>query len=755
MSGERTILMLARLERDERDALTAEVAAAACQVRAVDSLEAAALALAAHPPAAVLVDLELEEAHKLCRRVRTKRRAVDVAVFGLSSEITNAVFARALKWGVDDVVSPRTEGALANRLVALPLDPTVPIAERGDAVVATRDENENLIGRLLTNAGYDVEYASDSTSLLHLAALPRMRLVVASPELGGPRELIEVTRRRGGHATWVVLAGEDRIPHVERDLAGLPRVGVASLADSLDHILFVSNELGMTEDRAARRERRILYGALCAFHAIERDVIEHGFTYNVSPSGLYVRTLSPPREEQVRIDLLAPGTARPVRLEGHVAWRRGFGRLGTATAPPGFGVKLTGGDLDDRAVWARACTALLVNRAAPAKPRPAEASAQVKARAAERTSRLGEEKPRSEASEGTKAGSELTAESLTPPALVGAAPFVAKRSDPPLAPMPTGAVDVCPTPVDSGFVSASVLPITAEPAPPPPAPTPEDQPAARGSGVDSNRSPRQGPGVLPGLLDERPPTGAVLAPSGQRGTLPLPSSMTVADSAAVRPTPPRERRPVAAEKHPISIALPSAANAKRPQGRRSGVPTSIIAGLILGTLASLATVLVLGRRQPAAPIEPAARPMTAEPAPARAAPSSRVAPPAPTPQGDADGSRFVQVSASPSAAASAAPSSTLAAGTNGSAAESREPAFEYEPATDLLGHEGYLEVSSTIATQVFSNGVLVGPTGQRQKIRCGLRYVRLGDAPGLWRSEGVTVDVRCGELTRVRIVPSP
>jgi len=369
MSEERTLLLLARFGRDERRALLAEAAAAACELQSVDSLEAAVLALAAHPPPAVLVDLALDDAEKLCRKIRTRRRAVDVAIFGLTSTITEPTFARALAWGVDDVVSPRIEGAIATRLVALPLDPTVPVPERGDAVVATRDESENLVGRMLTNAGYQVEYATDSTSLLHLAASERMRLVVASPDLGSPRDHVATTRRRGGNATWIVLGRPAEVARLERELSDLPRVGVVSLADALDHILFVSNELGVGDGRGERRERRILHGALCAFCPVGSATLEHGFTYNVSPSGLYVRTLSPPREDRVRIDVLAPGTEQPVRLEGQVAWRRGFGRLGAATAPPGFGVQLVGGELDDRTTWARACTALLVNRAAPAKPR--------------------------------------------------------------------------------------------------------------------------------------------------------------------------------------------------------------------------------------------------------------------------------------------------------------------------------------------------------------------------------------------------
>jgi len=79
----------------------------------------------------------------------------------------------------------------------------------------------------------------------------------------------------------------------------------------------------------------------------------------------------------------------------------------------------------------------------------------------------------------------------------------------------------------------------------------------------------------------------------------------------------------------------------------------------------------------------------------------------------------------------------------------------HEPASDLLHYEALLEVVTATPTQVFSNGILVGPTGQAHKVRCGLRFVRLGDAPGAWRSEGVTVDVECGRLTRIRITTTP
>lgn len=830
MSEERNLLLLARFGRDERRALLAEAAAAACELQAVDSLEAALLSLAAHPPPAVLVDLALEDAEKLCRKVRARRRAVDVAIFGLTSTITEPLFAKALAWGVDDVVSPLVEGAIATRLVALPLDPTVPVAERGDAVVAARDESENLVGRMLTNAGFQVEYATDPTSLLHLAASERMRLVVASPDLGSPRDHVTATRRRGGNATWIVLGRPPEVARLEREIAGLPRVAVVSLADALDHILFVSNELGMADARADRRERRILHGTLCAFCPVGAATLEHGFTYNVSPSGLYVRTLSPPREDRVRIDVLAPGTEQPVRLEGQIAWRRGFGRLGTATAPPGFGVRLTGGELEDRTTWARACTALLVSRAAPAKPR-ASGSEPPTAPA------LAPPRPRGSTllgmglSTGSTPAPPAATTAATPPGPPVALPApqaspatpAATPPGPPVAtpPPPPGpdaaavpaalgifavpaapAPDAAPASVAESDTPTPLVPIAAAAldasAAAPAAPTAAEAPRTDGGAAapaapaaDPVSAPRRVPvpSDLPGTRGSEKPSLESRRTKGSRAPRPR-GARDEAGRAPSRPAPARTRGDGAS---PSSRAPNGAAPPDRASPRAT-VPRSVLFGLLLGALAVGVTVLWVstwGARAPApasAPLLVAAPPSTVAEATVGATATGA---PAPDPtQPDAIPSASTGESDPPPEAASAIPAATATttdaataattdaatataattdaatdtataatADTATATATSRAPAgpeITHEPATgELLNYEALLEVDTPTPSQVFSNGILVGPTGQAHKVRCGLRYVRLGDSPGAWRSEGVTVDVTCGQLTRVRMTLSP
>jgi len=828
MSEERTLLLLARFGREERRALLAEAAAAACELQSVDSLEAAVLALAAHPPPAVLVDLALDDAEKLCRKIRTRRRAVDVAIFGLTSTVTETAFARALSWGVDDVVSPRIEGALATRLVSLPLDPTVPVTERGDAVVATRDESENLIGRMLTNAGYQVEYATDSTSLLHLAASERMRLVVASPDLGSPRDHVTTTRRRGGNATWIVLGRPAEVARLEREVADLPRVGVVSLTDALDHILFVSNELAVGDGRGERRERRILHGALCAFCPLGSTMLEHGFTYNVSPSGLYVRTLAPPREDRVRIDVLAPGTEQPVRLEGQIAWRRGFGRLGTATAPPGFGVRLVGGEVDDRTTWARACTALLVNRAAPAKPRAAgsvppaaPAAAPPRPRGATLLGMGAREgaipappaapaTPKPPATSPTPPGppvvtSGARAASATPagPPVAVAAP--AAPADPPVtatapatpapAATPAAAVPPDPAPPTPDPVASPPLPDASDtptPIVPPPAAVLTAAPDAEAAG-DGGEGANQRPPVAPSA-PARQGDGETAAHAPQR--VPVPSDLPVRresqrpshesgrservgatrNPAAARAAshPPRGRARGGGRRAAHAAASRASSAPARP---RAAVPRSVLFGLLLGGLAVLATVVLVSwwsarvpepaPRLPPVPPEPAAPPVSAAAPPTggvatgapRSAPSpadATTAPSAATPAPPPD------TSAAPAPSGSGAATSTADATAPAPSSAPEPPAtapagpvITHEPASDLLHYEALLEVFTATPTQVFSNGILVGPTGQPHKVRCGLRFVRLGDAPGAWRSEGVTVDVACGRLTRIRMATSP
>src|SRR5512140_2063455 len=157
MARPSTLLAFVRPSDHRRAALREEAQAAACEIRFADTLQAAVLGLAARHPAAVIVDLECSEGETLCQTVRSKRREVDIAVFGVTDHLTDQAFDTALRQGPDAVVSFHAEGALSARVVSLPGNPSLPPSLRGDALVAVTDQTHGPpIGRVLTNAGYEV-----------------------------------------------------------------------------------------------------------------------------------------------------------------------------------------------------------------------------------------------------------------------------------------------------------------------------------------------------------------------------------------------------------------------------------------------------------------------------------------------------------------------------------------------------------------------------------------------------------------------
>lgn len=684
----------------------AEAAAAAYDLHYVDTLQAAVLWLATHPPAAVLVDLDLPAAEELCRKVRTKRRVVDVAIFGLAREITDAAFVRALRWGVDDVTSPGTEGALSHRLIALPADQTIPPTARGDAVVAIRDDSELLVGRLLTNAGYEVEYARDATALRQLAGLERMRLVVASEAAGGTAELVATLRQRGNSATWLVLAPAADVPRLERALAGVPKAGVVSRTDPLEYVLFVSNELAAPQTNA-REERRVLHGTLVQFRVAPDGPVEHGYTYNVSPRGLYVRTLAPPVDDHLLVEVAVPNTQTMVRLEGVVAWRRGFARLGSATAPPGFGLRIVGGSEDDLRLWARGCTQLLVARHAPEKPAHTE-------------------EPLDELAE------------------------------------PPSPVAVGDAGLDAAGGTSSELTAAM-------AATPPQDPLGGGPGVEATAqsTPLEVPkSAQAPVIDEAESRRFENATAGSLASLLEPSLPPPERASGKPPAEPDEVAPAPAGSA-VGRAAPLGGVHPAPARARKGATlTSLALGGLLGLLFAVGTIgvlLTLEHRRPA-PAAPVALP-PGPPSVGPQQPSSASAPGPNAPPPDATAAPAVDAGLPEADAggADAADAGAADAGAADDAAVAADPPGALVPPTprvtevaagELTSFEAFLVVESSASTRVFSNGVDVGPTNTKNRVRCGLRNVRLGDAAGQWRSAGDTVEITCSKLVQIRIEPS-
>jgi hypothetical protein len=265
------------------------------------------------------------------------------------NEVSDLAFAGTFSWGGDDVVTASKTQALVGRLRKLPHEVTMPISgRRGVAVVADPDRARRLVrARVLRNAGYQVQFAVTADDLQRARAGDPALLVVDEELEGG----LAVLAGANDNTHALYLAAPRRIGALAHELYNCKSALVADGFAPPENIVFLANELsrGGTSDK--RSSKRLLYGTRVVFRGSGREEEDFGYSYNISESGLYVRTLAVPDDDRVWLEMRPPRTDRLVRLEGEVVWRRPFGPLGFATVPPGFGVRIIDATASSRALW--------------------------------------------------------------------------------------------------------------------------------------------------------------------------------------------------------------------------------------------------------------------------------------------------------------------------------------------------------------------------------------------------------------------
>lgn len=360
MTEHRQLLALGAFSHSERNRVTTIGQEAAFSVHFESEPHLATGWLDRHDAQALLLDGESSEAEIFAIERRAESRHATLPLFSLTKVVTDLCFVEAFSWGADDVVARHEGTPLRSRLRHLPKEPLrLPENSRGAALVAEADRSRRiLIGRVLRNAGYSVTFAAESADLVNYASSKPLDVIIASTTLAdSPREFIENARAAGSQALFVVTCPPRDIKRHKSVMTDIGGVTVTDAFAPAENVLFVSNELGRPRGIDQRASVRSLYGTTVAFRSLGRESDDFGFTYNVSEGGLYVRTLAPPDDELVWLELCPPRGDRRVRLVGKIAWRRGIAQGQYATVPPGFGIEIVDGAQMDIAAWRAGCQA--------------------------------------------------------------------------------------------------------------------------------------------------------------------------------------------------------------------------------------------------------------------------------------------------------------------------------------------------------------------------------------------------------------
>ena len=633
------LAVLAKLDAERKRTFGAVATVSRLELAQFDKVEAVLTWLEAHEPKVVVFDAGVVQAEKLCRKVRSKKNLASVPIIAIAEEPTDALVERLYAQGADDVIPSALGASLVARLKALPDRETLTQATHGIAVVADKDHGRcDVIGRVLMNAGYDVKFALDDVALRYYTQQNKPCLVVVSAELGDTRKFVEEAQKKGLDAAWVVMASRrDLVKHAEL-LEGIDRLTVVASSTPPENVLFTSNELLRQGGPPSREHERVLYGTIVSYKPAGGDQHDVGFTYNISSGGLYVRTLSPPEDSLVWLELRPPRGKRRVCFEAKVVWRRPYDPASGAAVPPGFGVILTDGLGSSVELWKTQVEAFV------------------------RSTRRG-----------PAAVARLLDQTLSDPR--ASQPELDRPSESHIAAIP---VSLPPQALE--LAQAAV-----------PAPAPAAVP------------------VIEPLAELEPPAE------------PEPP-------AVVEPAPEPEL-PQAAAEAPAIPAL--AAPAVVPPPRRSSTLAWVALAALL--LVAAATALVLLELGPFA--KPKAGVAISVPATSvRTTPSPASSPIAPSPSAPL-----------PAPSVSAAPVAVDAA-----AAAAADPG----DGSELSWDEGYLAVRSAANVDVYATGFKLGPTNRKNKSKCGLKFVRLGEKdPPRWLTAGRTVDVKCRATTELELTP--
>ena len=205
------------------------------------------------------------------------------------------------------------------------------------------------MGRVLRNAGYTVSFAVDRDEAVRA---PDADLIVLNSELASdPETLAAQLKETDQTPTTIVTCPPRDLKAWRKALREAQNVMATDGYAPPENVLFIANEAAHSRRENNRATPRLLYGTTVLFRGAGRESDDFGYAYNVSAGGLYVRTLAPPDDDEVWLELSPPRTERRVRLVGRVVWRRGLGGGEYATVPPGFGVQITDAAQADLELW--------------------------------------------------------------------------------------------------------------------------------------------------------------------------------------------------------------------------------------------------------------------------------------------------------------------------------------------------------------------------------------------------------------------
>ncbi|MBI5545773.1 MAG: response regulator [Deltaproteobacteria bacterium] len=306
------------------------------------SAEQAAELLACKPLMA-FVDLNLpgEQGDVFCRTVRLHPERWDLPVVMMTGADTDESVRRCFMAGADDyLVKPLLERHVLAKVAAVrsSAGEAAPQPSRHKRVLIVTERNYfgTVVSRLLQQSGFESSVATQLTQLTSAGGEGPIRLAIVDLDAPAASEVVGRLRAEAPPIPIVAVTS--------RPLSALPAQLAAlapyDLETELEHLVRRVNKVLIGSGRSDRRSApRIPFHSVVQFRLWGEEEWRAGGSFDLSETGLYVRTLTPMQASKpVEITFSLGRAAAPLTVKGLVVWSNSFGPRTVFSYPYGMGV---------------------------------------------------------------------------------------------------------------------------------------------------------------------------------------------------------------------------------------------------------------------------------------------------------------------------------------------------------------------------------------------------------------------------------
>lgn len=337
--------------------------------------------LESRPHLACLISFAFEarRGEALCQVIKNQSATSRLPVIMLGADSSVEIMP-SWRAGADDfllcpVKPEQLTGKLDTLLASKRLPPTAS-HERNRHVLLLLEPAPELrarLGTMLEMSGYRLLYAGTETEGLRLLEENAASVGVAVVDVDGDPiawETVLPQMRARFKGPLVVLTARDDLTRQLKD-ADLRPLEILNVQLTPEHIVKRVNNCVHTVPADLQPHLRVPFFSVVEFRPSCGHVWKSGISFDLSPSGVFLRTLTP-EPTGTLLDLTLQLTAFGARTacSGVVAWSHPYGFRDAFSYPVGMGVQLVGLKPDASAQIAQALRGVGLGSSSPTKPDP-------------------------------------------------------------------------------------------------------------------------------------------------------------------------------------------------------------------------------------------------------------------------------------------------------------------------------------------------------------------------------------------------